>query len=71
VKSKAMYKRFLVFSYDDYYPNGGLSDVIKSFDDADEAVEYAKSDERGCRGDYIEVFDCDLREFIYQKECEI
>jgi hypothetical protein len=62
-----MYKRFLVFAMDRYYPSGGIDDVKKSFDDADEAIEFAKSGDDLVSYDFVEVFDCDLRGFIYKK----
>lgn len=31
------YKRYLIFTFSDYYPSGGLSDVAASFDTIEEA----------------------------------
>lgn len=33
-------KRYLVFTYDTYYPGGGMSDMEASFDTIQEAVEF-------------------------------
>mgnify|MGYP003677404965 CR=1 FL=1 len=48
-----IYKRFMVFEYDSYYPAGGLDDVNESFDDELKAILYAKSS----KYDYAEIFD--------------
>jgi hypothetical protein len=36
-------KRYLAFGFDDYDPNGGLSDMRESFDTIGEAIAYLKS----------------------------
>ena len=54
------HKRFLLFAYDTYYPNGGICDLIESFDTIDEAVEFKSKEYR----DYYELFDCDERQEI-------
>lgn len=36
-------KRYLVFTYDDFYPSGGMTDLKESFDDIDEALEFIKN----------------------------
>jgi len=46
-------KRYLVFSYYAYYPNGGLDDLIDSFDSAQVARDFAK----GLGHSYTEVYD--------------
>lgn len=47
-------KVFWVLAYDQYYPNGGLSDVAATFATLEEAEEYAKT----LSGrDYVEVHD--------------
>jgi len=52
-------KRFIVFAYDTYYPGGGLSDVVGSFDTVDEAKTFIQID--SMRGyDWKEIFDTKL-----------
>ena len=46
-------KRYLVFSYDTYHPEGGLVDMKESFDTIPEAIEFIKKD----RYDYKELYD--------------
>lgn len=46
-------KQFLVFSYSEYYPSGGLGDVTGDFDTAEEAIAFAKT----VGGDYRHVWD--------------
>jgi len=47
------YKRYMVFIWDQYYPSGGLNQVHASFDDLNEAIEYAAKTEY----DYSTIFD--------------
>lgn len=47
------HKRYLLFGYETYYPTGGLSDLVGSFDTALEAVEEA----RKMKHDYYELYD--------------
>lgn len=51
--------RFLLFSYAEYYPCGGLDDLILQFNTIEELKEVNTSD----ISDYIEVYD-----FKYGKE---
>jgi len=46
-------KRYLVFAYDMYYPNGGLDDLKGSFDLVQDAQDFADL----CDSDYFEVYD--------------
>lgn len=39
-------KRFLLFGYDNYYPEGGMSDYIKSFNDIKEIFNFISSELR-------------------------
>lgn len=42
-KAKAEpHRRFLVFAYPQYYPGGGQSDWIGSFDSVEDGLKYAK-----------------------------
>lgn len=45
--------RFLLFSYADYYPSGGLDDLILQFNTIEELKEVDTSD----ISDYVEVYD--------------
>lgn len=47
------YKRFMVFTYDNYYPSGGLCDCCESFDKIEDAFELLNRNVY----DHIEVFD--------------
>jgi len=46
-------KRYLVFKYDNYYPSGGMNDLVASFDDEQEAIAFAKSG----NWDYFDIYD--------------
>ena len=50
-----MYKKYILFQYDKFYPRGGLMDIIGSFDTIEEAKEFAKKD----RTDYTVILDRD------------
>lgn len=66
------HKRYLVFMYDRYYPDGGLSEVKTSFEKLDEAREYAQKKEHDDGDgfgvgiyDYSQIYDrTDGREVI-------
>lgn len=45
--------RFLLFSYPDYYPGGGMDDLILQFNTIEELKEVDISDIT----DYVEVYD--------------
>lgn len=57
-----VYKRFLLFRYDRYYPGGGLQDAT----DFDTLEELFKNLKEGWKVDCIEVFDC-----LEKKEVDI
>ena len=46
-------KRYLAFGFDQYYPGGGMGDMIDSFDTIPEAIECIKNDS----SDYNDVYD--------------
>ena len=50
---KKVFKRYIVFAYSRWYPNGGLEDVVNSFDD----YEDAKKCFEDCECDYAVFFD--------------
>lgn len=39
-----MFKRYMLFGFDRYYPSGGMDDFIDSFDTLPEIVEKIKKD---------------------------
>lgn len=59
-----MYKRYLVFAHDQYYPGGGLSDVEFETDNLIIACE--KCDRFSKCFDNVYVFDCISRKIIYE-----
>lgn len=76
-------KRFLVFGYDTYYPNGGMNDCINSFDTIEDAKKEIFSN---LKFDYYEIFDriegviielksckrsCSLSDFVKGGKCDI
>lgn len=54
-------KRFILFSGDDYYPNGGMKDMTGSYDTLDQAIAaFNEVDENGWRvagQDWMHVLD--------------
>jgi hypothetical protein len=56
-------KRYMIFTYDRYYPMGGLDDCI-SFDELEEIPEFFKEIEL----DFYQFFDRHTGEFIRGKE---
>jgi hypothetical protein len=63
-KNIDLQKRYYVFTYNQYYPVGGLEDVKATFEDVEEAIKFAeKSDEY-----YVDVFDKQLGAFIQIKK---
>lgn len=54
--TEPVYYRFLLFSYESYYPNGGTGDLRISFNTIEE-LEYGYSGEPFGLSEYIEVFD--------------
>jgi len=55
--------RYLVFAFNFYYPQGGLSDVAESFHTLEEAVAWAKNVD----DDVIEIFDCNNRQIVWER----
>ena len=47
------HKRFLVFFYYQYYPDGGLGDLDNTFDTIKEAVEYIERENK----DFYDLYD--------------
>ncbi|AYJ75215.1 hypothetical protein BSP36_128 [Bacillus phage BSP36] len=59
-------QRYLLFSYYDYYPSGGLNDVVFAFDNFEELESWYKENPHVAYGDYIDLFDLEKREVIYE-----
>lgn len=55
-------KRFLLFSYDYYYPSGGWDDFREDFDSHDGAMEYIKDNDNKFGYDVYEVVDTITKE---------
>jgi hypothetical protein len=48
-------KRYLLFSFDGYYPSGGWDDFVKDFDSLDEAKDHFKTADDMC--EFAHVID--------------
>lgn len=55
-------ERYLLFAFDSYYPQGGWTDFINSFDSLDEAIQSGMMLER----DYFQVVDIESGEMVYE-----
>jgi hypothetical protein len=62
-KDLDLQKRYYVFTYNEYYPGGGLGDVEATFEDVEEAIKFAEN----ANDDYVDVFDKQLEAFIQIK----
>ena len=57
-----LYKKFIVFEYETYYPCGGVSDIKGSSDDLEEAKQFILKEPT----DYNYVIDRDTWEKVYE-----
>lgn len=59
-------KQYLLFSGQQYYPGGGMSDFIGSFD----TIELAKKEiwENRYFDDWFQIFDSESMTIIYEKQ---
>lgn len=55
-------KRYLVFKFNTYYPEGGWSDFAASFDTFDEALEFLV----GIRHDHEQIVDGTTGEILHE-----
>jgi len=55
------YKRFLVFDLSEYYHKGGLNDLLTSFDDLCDAIDYV---ERSYIKFHCQIFDCEKKQIV-------
>ena len=56
-------KKYILFGYDQYYPNGGLTDIIDSYDSLAEATSIAKNE--SC--DWWYIIDRDTWKVMLEK----
>jgi hypothetical protein len=66
------FKRFIVLMDEQYYPSAGMGSAVASFDTLEEAVAQAESrndpDADYFHADYVEVFDCEAREVVWEAD---
>lgn len=60
------HKRFLVMTDDQYYPSAGTGSILESFGTLEEAIKFA--DQPHKYWDYVEIFDCDKRQTVWEKD---
>ena len=54
-------KKYLLFGYEDFYPEGGVHDFVDSFDSIDEAKAYTDED----RKDRYQIVDRDTMKILW------
>lgn len=57
------YKKYILFGFDRYHPNGGLGDIVNSFDTRDEAYDEIHANDH-FNYDYFYVIDRDTWEEV-------
>jgi len=66
--------RFIVFGYREFYPVGGLNDVLDSFPTEKEAIKFAE-DKMSQRGTFrlscCHILDCDKKTEVWRKQMEV
>lgn len=55
-----MMKRYMVFMFDAYYPNGGASDFVRDYDE----LENAKASVEESSPEEANIYDTDLRAIV-------
>ncbi len=62
--------RYLLFSFQCYYPSGGMDDCILVSESLEELNEYAKKcvGDRYYSDDFLEYYDCQNNE-LYRADC--
>jgi hypothetical protein len=58
-------KRYIIFAFDQYYPCGGLSDIIAHVAEKEDAIQRAKDLKRW---HFVDVYDCELEDVVWSKE---
>lgn len=56
-------KRFLVFAFDRFYPEGGAKDFVASFDTESEAWEACAHSDKDC----AHIYDSELSRITYER----
>ena len=66
------HKRFMVLSFPEFYPGGGMRDFTTSFDTREEAEDFVedRSSVKDSRHWDFEIFDCDERQVVYRSWTE-
>lgn len=62
MENQKIYNRFAVFVIEECYPSGGVSDIVESFDNIEDAVNFAESLPFN---DCIEILDFDKRQIVW------
>lgn len=57
-------KRYLIFAFDEFYPAGGFNDKLDSFDNTDDAVDYAINSRECKSSDIVHVYDRIVGEIV-------
>ena len=60
-----IYRKYILFQYDQDYPTGGLNDIHNSFDTLNEAIEQVKKDADYLPSDFNEVVDRDTWKIVW------
>ena len=61
-------KRFILFSFPDYYPSGGLGDVKMDFDTKEEFdLWYSIEENKYSLSDTAYLFDCETKVYVWEK----
>ncbi len=58
-------KRFYLFSFSEFYPNGGLSDIQGAYDTFDEAITAYKEADIFISSDACYIFDKELGKRVW------
>ncbi len=66
VPSYDLTKRYLLFSFPDYYPGGGLSDVIGACDTIEEIHEYIKY-YKNLSSDNVYIWDKESGKIVWKR----
>ncbi len=62
-------KKYILFAYLNYYPSGGLSDIVGDFDTLEEAKEeIVRLKGKFCPHDNFDIVDRDTWDYVYCEE---
>ncbi len=61
------HKQFLLFSFPEFYPSGGLGDITEEFDTEQAARAYIEKNLYNL-SEYAYLFDCQTRNVIWSKD---